>query len=572
MMAILQRSATSRAAAADVAPASRQWLRPVIPVAILLLMAIAVRLQSLPGGGPISNDEGWAISNGRYLLSLITHPGNWGAFRGMFSPGLTDHRHHLFPLGNDWKLGHDLMIGILSAAGTTPENLTWFSALLGVVMVIVLAVLAWRRWGAPAGAVAGVVAASIPLSVAYGHRIQAEADGMAAVAVLLYLLDRCWAGRPSKRLVGLTVVTLLASLTLSYRFLPTLIPIVVVAALLGWWYRNHSLPPRPSAGRLIAICLSPALILVSIYLLVFGANALRLPGLPHVVRYWFVRSSSGGGLPFAFGDFYPHLFWDYVGPVLVVAVILALLVLVYHWRKLDPIAALALGSLAGTFLFFSAAHDKAPRVMVICIPFAAIVLARAVTLLRNQPLQWAVALVVCIAGLASGVVGASGVSDLSGTGAVGRWLASHPGPLTAHRPLNYLVYVEQQRLDAVTAVNAGPKWEVLPGNPAHRIVVPVGVLTIADLRQDGVRWAVVDADGLYYGEPFFKQLVACGQPTVEFADPAGWSRLQFLEVADSLHIGYDGVLARRDQALATSHGKQIIRIYDLQGPGTAQCN
>jgi hypothetical protein len=91
------------------------------------------------------------------------------------------------------------------------------------------------------------------------------------------------------------------------------------------------------------------------------------------------------------------------------------------------------------------------------------------------------------------------------------------------------------------------------------------------LRQDGVRWVVVDADALYYGEPFFKQLVACGQPAAEFRDPAGWSRLQFLEVADSLHLGYDGVLARRDQALAISQGKQIIRIYDLQGFGSTQC-
>jgi hypothetical protein len=570
-MAILQRPTASRAAAADVAAGSRPRLRPVVPVAILLLMAVALRLQGLPGGGPISNDEGWAISNGRYLLSLITHPGNWGAFRGMFSPGLTDHRHHLFPLGNDWKLGHDLVMGTLSAFGITPENLTWYSALLGVAMVVLLAALAWRRWGAPAAAVAGVFAGSIPLSVAYGHRIQAEAQGLLAVALLLYLLDRGFKARPSKRQAVLTLLAFLAALTLSYRFLPTLIPLVIVLALLGWWYRNHSLPPKISAGRLAAICLSPAILLVTIYLIVFVASVLRLPGLPHVVRYWFVRSSSGGALPFAFFDFYPRTFLDYAGPALAVALVLAVGALIYNWRKLDPLAGLAFGSLAGTFVFFSAAHDKAPRVLVICIPLAALVLARAVTLWRNPLLQWAAALAVCAACLVSGAAGGSGVSDWSATGEAGRWLASHPGPLTAHRPLNYLVYVEQKNLDAVTAANAGPKWEVMPSDPAHRIVVPVGALTIDDLRQDGVRWAVVDADALYYGEPFFKQLLACGQPVVEFRDPAGWSRLQFLEVADSLHLGYDGVLARRDEALAISNGKQVIRIYDLQGAGTALC-
>jgi hypothetical protein len=567
-MAILQRSTPSLAA--DAPPASHR-LRPVIAVAILLLTAVAVRVAGLPGGGPISNDEGWAISNGRYLLSLVTHPQNWGAFRGIFSPGLTDHRHHLFPLGNDWKLGHDLLIGILSAFGITPENLTWYSALLGIAMVVVLAALAWRRWGAPAAAVAGVFAASIPLSVAYGHRIQAEAEGLVAIALVLYLLDRGFAARPSKRQAVLTLLAFLAALTLSYRFLPTLIPLLIVLGLLAWWYRNHSLPPRFSAGRLAAICLLPALILVTIYLVVFGSNLLRLPGLPHFVRYWFVRSSSGGGLPFAFFDFYPRTFLDYAGPALAVALALAVAALIYNWKKLDPIAAIALGSLAGTFLFFSTAHDKAPRVIVICIPLAALVLARAVTLWRNHLLQWATALTVCAACLVSSLAGGSGVSDWSGTGEAGRWLASHPGPLTAHRPLNYLVYVEQKKLDAVEAVNAGPKWEIMPSDPAHRIVVPVGVLTIADLRQDGVRWVVVDADALYYGEPFFKQLVACGQPAAQFRDPAGWSRLQFLEVADSLHLGYDGVLARRDQALAISQGKQVIRIYDLQGFGTTQC-
>ena len=69
----------------------------------------------------------------------------------------------------------------------------------------------------------------------------------------------------------------------------------------------------------------------------------------------------------------------------------------------------------------------------------------------------------------------------------------------------------------------------------------------------------------------FGQLIACGRPAVAFDDPAGWSRLQFVEEADTVHLGYDGVLAARDRILAMSQGQQVIRIYDLQGPGTAQC-
>jgi len=85
--------------------------------------------------------------------------------------------------GRHWKLGHDLILGTLMAAGVSPENLTWFSGLAGVVMVMVLMALAWRRWGAPAAAVASTFAGAVPLGIIYGHRIVAEAAGLAGVAL-----------------------------------------------------------------------------------------------------------------------------------------------------------------------------------------------------------------------------------------------------------------------------------------------------------------------------------------------------------------------------------------------------
>jgi hypothetical protein len=549
----------------------RRW-REVATVTALLLLTVAIRLPGLPGGGPPQGNEGWSIANGRFLLTLLMHPGRWGIFLGLLSPGLTQNRHHVFPLGNDWKLGHDLALGTLSAAGVSPENLNWYAALTGVAMVIVLTVLAWRRWGAPAAAVAGVFAGAIPLSIAYGHRLLTEADGLLGVALMLYLLDGWWTRRPSRSRVIVTVLAFVATLALSYRFLSTLLPLFIILASLGWWYRRGAIPPKPQIERLIIVCLVPAAGLVMIYLLVAAANTLGLPGLPHTVKYWFVRGSGAAPLPFRFPDFYLRTFWDFGGPVFMAAAGLACVALVWRWKKLDPLAAIALGSLLGVFLFFSAAPDKAPRAIAICIPFAALVVARAVALLRGNAQQWAVALALCGVFLISGWTGSGVAREMSGTGQAGRWLASHPGPLTAYRPGNYLVFVDQ-RPDAIVSVHGDRRWEVeQPDDAAHRIVVPEGDLTLTDLRQDGVRWAVVDADALFYGAPVFRQLVACGQPAVEFADPASWSRLEFLELADIFHLDYGTVLRRGDAALAAANGRQTIRIYDLGSADTARCS
>ena len=553
-------------------PVLRSRWPEVATVTALLCLTVGIRLPGLPGGGPPQGNEGWSIANGRYLLTLLLHPQRWGTFRGLFTPGLTLNQHRVFPLGNDWKLGHDLALGTVSAAGVSPENLTWYAALLGIAMVIVVAVLAWRRWGAPAAAVAGVFAGALPLSIAYGHRLLAEADGLLGVALMLYLLDGWWTRRPSRSRVIVTFLVFAATLTLNYRFLSTLLPLFIILAWLGWWYRRHVRTPRPHPGRLIVICLVPAAGLVMIYLLVAAANALGLPGLPHTVRYWFVRGSGAAPLPFRFPDFYLRTFWDFGGPVFMAAAGIGGVALVWRWKKLDPLAAIALGSLLGVFLFFSAAPDKAPRAIAICIPFAALTVARAVALLRGNAQQWAVALALCGLCLVSGWMGSGVAREVSGTGQAGRWLASHPGPLTAYRPGNYLVFVDQ-RPDAIVSVHGDRRWEVVqPDDPAHRIVVPEGDLTLTDLRQDGVRWAVVDADALFYGAPVFRQLVACGQPAVEFADPASWSRLEFLELADIFHLDYGTVLRRGNAALAAANGRQTIRIYDLRSADTARCS
>jgi hypothetical protein len=478
----------------------------------------------------------------------------------------------VFPLGNDWKLGHDLALGIISAAGVAPENLTWYAALVGVAMVVAVGAVAWKRWGPAAAAVAAVFAGALPLGIAYGHRLLAEADGMLGVALMLLLLDSWWTRRPSRWRVIVTLLVFAATLTLNYRFLSTLLPLFVILAALGWWYRRHDFAPPPHPGRLVILCLVPAAGLILIYLLVTAASAAGLPALPHALRFWFVRGGAAATLPFRFPDFYLRTFWDYGGLVFMAAAGVATVALLWRWKTLDPLAAIALGSFLGILLFFSAAPDKAPRAIVIGIPFAALVVARAVTLVKGAAAQWAVALPLCGLCLVSGWTGSGVARELSGTGEAGRWLASHPAPLVAYRPGNYLVFVDQ-RPDLIVNVHADRRWEVAqPNDPAHRMVVPDGDLTLSDLRQDGVRWAVVDADALFYGAPVFRQLMACGQPAIEFADAASWSRLELLELADLFHLDYDTVLRKGAAALSAAQGRETIRIYDLQGAGTAACS
>ncbi|HYS01810.1 MAG TPA: hypothetical protein VET82_05640 [Candidatus Eisenbacteria bacterium] len=520
-------------------------------VGSLLLLAVALRVRGLPGGGPVAYDEGWAAANGRFLIALITHPARWG--------GALHQRLRVFPYGYDGKVGHDLMLGTVQAVGVSPSNLTWYSALAGIVMVIALAALAWRRWGAPAAAVSGVFAGTIPLGIVYGHRIVAEADGLAAVALALFLLDRWWDARPSKLLTIVTLGAFLAALSLSYRFLPTLLPILLVLGWLGWWYAGHRMPPTAPVGRLVTLCLVPALALVSLYLLIPAGTGLGLHP-PAALQRWFIHASAGAPLPFAFPDFYFRTFWDFGGPAILVAAGLGTMAAAWSWKRLEPLAALALGSLWGTLLFFTAVHDKAPRAIVIAIPFAGLLVARAVTLWTARSRQWAVGLAVCAACLYTGWAGSSAAREVSGTGQAGRWLAAHPGAIVATRTPVLALYIR-------------PQWDAPQGlDRAHQFVRSRQDSTIGSLRQEGARWVVVDAHALLLGaSPVFTQLLACGRPAVEFRDAAGWSRLQFLEEADTLHLDYDAVLAVRAHLLATAQGVETLRIYDLEGTGTAGC-
>ncbi|HEY4854649.1 MAG TPA: hypothetical protein VII22_28000 [Streptosporangiaceae bacterium] len=532
----------------------------LVAAGALILAAVAVRVQGLPVG-PIGYDEGWAMVNGRFLIALLAHPAR------------LLHRH-LFVLGGDLKSGHDLALGTLLAVGGTPEGLSWYSALAGLVMAVALAALAWRRWGAPAGAVAGVIGAAAPLSVLYGHTLLAEADGLAGLAIVLLLLDRWWDRRPSQRLVMLTVLAMLATLTINYRLLPALIPLGLVAGWLGWWYRRHPWRPVVRLSRLVLACLVPAAAAAALYLSALGLDGLGV----HQVSarlHLLTRTDSSLALPFTNLDFYPRTLWEFAGPAMVVIAVAALAVLLWRRRQLDELTVLAAASLVGCLLFFSVAGVKAPRAIAVLLPFAALVIARAVPLfppLLAPPLPsprgggkslllspWRLALAVCVACLITGM-GSTAFRAENGTGDVGRWLAAHPGGIVATRAPVFAAYTET-------------RWDPAIGlDPAHAFVSPTAATTIGGLRELGARYVVVDAHALLLsGNPVFRRLVDCGNPAITVPDPAGWSRLMALEDADTLRRGYDAALAHRDQVLAAAGGAQTIRVYDLNGPGISGC-
>lgn len=283
-------------------------------------------------------------------------------------------------------------------------------------------------------------------------------------------------------------------------------------------------------------------------------DRVELPSLVHDV---VIRAGGGSPLPFAFPDFYPRTLWEFGGIAFIAAFALGAVAMVWQRNRLEAIEVIAVAALLGTLLFFSAVYDKAPRALVVLIPFAGLIAARAVTLWHRQATQWTVAAAVCAACLVNGVVGSMAAREPSGTAAAGRWLASHQGTIAAGRA-------------PIVVLWGG--WDVGGLHPERTILDPEPYATVEEMRKAHIRWAVVDSVALSLpGYLAIKELATCGQPVAEFDDPAGWSRIFFVGGADTLHAGYDDMLIVRDRALMANAGRMAILIYDLDGAGTAHC-
>jgi len=519
-------------------------MAPLLPVGLLLTVTLLIRSWGLPGSGLIAYDEGWAARDGRFVLEVVAQPGIWAQL-----PHGTR-----FPFGQDFKPGHDLMLGLLLKAGIPPEALPWYSGFAGAVMVIALAALAWHHWGAPAAAVAGVFAGTVPLGVIYSHRVLAEADASAGLALGLYLWDR-YRRAPSGRLAIATIFAFIVTQSLNYRFFPTL---AIVGALAALHLRQGEISGRLSV---LAIAFAPAAAISAVYLLIAASRRLGgNVGLPSWVHDLLIRSGTVSPLPFAFPDFYPRTLWEFGGIAFIVAIALGALAMVRHRKRLDAIDVIAMAAFVGTLLFFSAPYDKAPRALVALIPFAALIAARAVTLWQQQATQWAVAAAVCAACLVNGLVGSAAAREPSGSAAAGRWLAAHQGNIAAARAPIVVLYA------------GWGGWDVGGLHPERTIIDPEPYATVEELRKARIRWAVVDSVALALpGYRAIKALATCGQPVAEFDDPAGWSRIFFVGGADTLHAGYDDMLAVRERAVLANAGRMAIQIYDLDGAGTSGC-
>jgi len=516
-------------------------------VGLFLLLALGLRVWGMPDGGLLYYDEGWAARDGRLLISTIVKPSGWIA---LFQ--------HFAYLKGDWKPAHDLLLGSLLAAGVPPDHLPWFAGLAGGVMMVTVAGLAARRWGWPAGAVAGVVVGALPLSVYYGHHVLAEPDGLAGLAVALCFWDRFWI-RPARRAALAALAACLVTLTLNYRFLPTIWPLIATVA---WRHFDRDKSNQRWGGRIVGICLLPTLAVILIYFfLLTGTQLLHLEQVrPLILKV--VRGGSDRLTPFSFPDFYVRTFWEFGGGVVLAATLILGGVAAVRSRLRDgELLLLATGCLAGTLLFFSAVHDKAPRAVVAGIPFAALIAARGITLWRNRAWQWVGAAVICTAMLISGWIGSSAAREPGGISAAAGWLASHPGTIVADRPPTIELYLRQDR------------WDTGVPERTRAIRDPHAFATLNEMRAAGVRWVVVDANTwILPASAVSRQLALCGKPAAAFDDRASWSRLWFLDGADTVHLGYDGTLAVRDRDLAASRGTIAIQIYDLEGPDTAGCS
>lgn len=536
--------------------ALRRW--PRVPLGTLagaglfLVATLAVRGWGLPGTGLVFYDEGWDVLGGRKLLSMLTQ-GDWGA------------AGHALAVGPR-KPAHDLLLGSLLALGVPPSLLTWVSGVAGVVMVLAITAIAWRRWGPPAGVVAGVFVGTVPLGIIYGHHALAEGLALGALAVALYVWDRAWSAPASGSLHFATLGLIAATLLLNYRFLPTLAPLVELLL----WRRRRRRRPRPiGRRRLIASCLAPAALILTAYLVIALDQALGRSDLDAFGQSLWIRAGTGGVMPFGFPDFYPRLLWDFGGAAAAGALLLGVVGLIRNRRAINDLEVVVGASLVGTLLFFGTVHDKAPRALAVCLPFAALIAACGVTLGHRRRAQWVTAAAICTVCLVGGWAGSGEARDASGTEAAGRWLAAQPGGILADRVHVFGLYVCPSVAAAGTASSsvcpvtaAGSRW--LDGYPDV-------FATVGQLRAGGIRWVVVDGQSwsLLRPDTAEKELVRCGTPAVEFSDPAGSSRHFFLESADYQGLGYDQALQLRAATLKAL-GNQL-RIYDLDSPQTSAC-
>lgn len=184
-----------------------------------------------------------------------------GSYPDMVQGYLADPSAHVFPSPARW--GFLLPDALASSVlGCGPSAVAWVSTLAGIAMLVLVAVLSYRRFSPAVAVVATAFVASSPLQLLVGRRALGDGlVGLVAVAalwaVLVYLERRSW-----RRLAVavLLIVAGFATKEIFFLFYPALLTPLVVA-----WARARRVDLRD-----LVLLVAPPLVNAAVFALLVG--------------------------------------------------------------------------------------------------------------------------------------------------------------------------------------------------------------------------------------------------------------------------------------------------------------
>ncbi|MCB1054642.1 MAG: glycosyltransferase family 39 protein, partial [Acidobacteria bacterium] len=255
-------------------PSARWWTLLVA----LLLVAAAVRWlawQPFRDVDTLRGDEAYYVRTARSIAAGEGHPGSF--------------RPPLYPAA---------MALVLEASGDDLDAVRWAQIGLGLLLVVLVADLARRRFDERAGFVAGLAAAVQPSLVHYSHFLWSELLAATLLAATLWCLARWCQSRAMPWLIAGGLVLGATALTKEIW----LYFAVVVAAWILWSSRTietrgKAWPPRRAWISALVFVLSAAAVVLP-----WTVRNTRLQGAPVLISTcrWF---------PIAVGNLLPEDDW-----------------------------------------------------------------------------------------------------------------------------------------------------------------------------------------------------------------------------------------------------------------------
>ncbi len=343
----------------------RRW-RPDPVIVLLTLIALALRLWNLPGLGDLEFDE---IVSTRYAVLSPT------ALIAKVAQAPFEHPPLFYLVLGAWQSLFRDLVDVRTAEALTRA----FSALVGTLLVPLVAALARRAGGQSVGRYAALLAAGTPLLVFYGREVRMYAPLTTLVALNLWLWWRALE-RPSVARWALFV--LVSWLALYTHLLALAVPLALAVWLLLARWRGVILPWRTAALGCLLALLGPlpwALAAPGVVASLPAASAAHLTGAA------VLDAARTAALALAVG---PVAAWTW--GIAITAVWLALVVLGLRSQPADRPGAVALLAVGLTITLLGAGAvlviDKpfSPRYVLNALPFAVLLAARGMTLLQRQ--------------------------------------------------------------------------------------------------------------------------------------------------------------------------------------------